>query len=184
MEGHEIAAHLSGARNDGFINQATTRIKLIRTSGKTGGFCLTAWYNLIKGNEQCQEPGFEMEKCPLCDKKIPQDAKFCPLCGWDLTDHELTPPQIVRIQEEIIDARFTYMRWNIAMGEFTAVALVFLIFSILATAEVIVVQAPWVMSGIAAAFLSGAAAFGFLGLRHHNKQNRLKTMLRDRQSSR
>jgi hypothetical protein len=121
-----------------------------------------------------------MKKCPLCDKKIPEESKFCPLCGWDLTDHEVTPPQIARIQEGIIDARFTYMRWNVATGEFTAVALVFLILSILATAEVIVVQAPWVMSGIAAAFLSGAAAFGFLGLRYHNKQNRLKMMLRDR----
>ncbi len=36
-EGDEIAAHLSGARNDGLINQATTRIRPIRTSSKTGG---------------------------------------------------------------------------------------------------------------------------------------------------
>jgi len=36
-EGDEIAAHLSGARNDGLTNQATTRITLIRTSNETGG---------------------------------------------------------------------------------------------------------------------------------------------------
>ena len=125
----------------------------------------------------------KMQKCPLCDKKIPEDAKFCPLCGWDLTDHELTPPQIARIQEEIIDARFAYTRWHTATGEFTTVALVFIIFSMLASREVIVVQAPWVMSGIAAAFLSVAVAFAFLGLRYHNKQDRLKMMLRNRQPS-
>jgi hypothetical protein len=124
-----------------------------------------------------------MQKCPLCDKKIPEDAKFCPRCGWDLTDHEPTPSQIARIQEEILDARFAYTRWHIAMGEFTTVALVFLIFSILASSEVIVIQAPWVMSGIAAAFLFLAVPFSFLALRYHNKQNRLKMMLRDRRPS-
>jgi hypothetical protein len=124
-----------------------------------------------------------MKKCPLCDKKIPEDAKFCPLCGWDLTDHELTPPQIARIQEEIVNAKFGYMRWQITMVQFTTVGLVFIILSLLASSEVIVVRAPWVISGIAAGFLSGAAAFAFLGLRYNNKQDRLKMMLRDRQSS-
>jgi hypothetical protein len=124
-----------------------------------------------------------MQKCPLCDKKIPADTKFCPLCGWDLTDHELTPLQIARIQEEIIDARFRYMHWNITMVQFTTVGLVFIIFSMLASFEVIVVQASWVMSGIAAGFMLGAVAFSFLALRYNNKQDRLKMMLRDRQPS-
>ena len=124
-----------------------------------------------------------MKKCPLCDKKIREDAKFCPQCGWDLTDHELTPPQMARIQEEIVNARFSYTRWNITMVQFTTVGLVFIIFSMLASSEVIVVQAPWVMSRIAAAFLLLAVPFGFLALRYNNKQNRLKKMLRDRQPS-
>jgi uncharacterized membrane protein YvbJ len=122
-----------------------------------------------------------MQKCPLCDKKIPADTKFCPLCGWDLTDHELTPPQMARIKEEIIDARFAYTRWHIAGVEFTTIALVFIIFSMLASREVIVVRAPWVMSGIAAGFMLGAVAFSFMALRYNNKQDRLKMMLRDRQ---
>jgi len=124
-----------------------------------------------------------MKKCPLCDRRIREDAKFCPLCGWDLTDHELTPPQIARIQEEILDARFAYMRWQIGGAQFTAVALVFLVFGLLASSEVIFVRAPWVLSGIAAGFLFGAAALGFLALRYNNKQDRLKAMLRDRQLS-
>jgi hypothetical protein len=124
-----------------------------------------------------------MQKCPLCDKKIPEDAKVCPQCGWDLTDHELTPLQIARIQEEILDARFRNIQWRIAMVQFVTVGLVFIIFSMLASFEVIVVQAPWVMSGIAAAFSFVGAAFGFLAQRYNNKQDRLKMMLRDRQSS-
>ncbi len=134
-----------------------------------------------KGNEQRQKLGLKMQKCPLCNKKIREDAKFCPHCGWDLTDHELTPPQIARIQEEIVNARFAYMRWNFGMVQFTTVGLVFIIFSMLASSEVIAIQAPWVVSGIAAAFLFLAVPFGFLALRYYNKQNRLKMMLRDRQ---
>ncbi len=121
-----------------------------------------------------------MKKCPLCDKKIPEDAKFCPQCGWDLTDQELTPRQITRIQEEIVNARFTYTRWNITVVQFTTVGLVFIIFSMLALEEVIVIQAQWVISAIAAGFLVLAVPFSFLALRYHNKQDRLKKMLRDR----
>jgi uncharacterized membrane protein YvbJ len=124
-----------------------------------------------------------MKKCPLCDKKIPEDAKFCPQCGWDLSDHELTPLQIARIQEDIVNARFTYMRWNIAVVQFTTVGLVFIILSLLASSEVIVVQAQWVMSAIAAGFLFLAVPFGFLAQRYNNKQDRLKRMLSDRQPS-
>ena len=136
-----------------------------------------------KGNGERQKGGLKMKKCPLCDKKIPEDAKFCPRCGWDLTAHELTPSQIARIQEEIVDARFTYMRWNFGWVQFTTIGLVFIIFSMLALEEVIVVQAQWVMSAIAAGFLFLAVPFSFLALRYHNKQNRLKMILRDRQSS-
>jgi len=121
-----------------------------------------------------------VQKCPLCDKKIPENAKFCPQCGWYLTDQELTPRQITIIQEEIVNARFTYTRWNIAMGEFMTVGLVFIILSLLASSEVMVVQKPWVMSAIAAGFLVLAVPFSFLALRYHNKQDRLKKMLRDR----
>ena len=103
-----------------------------------------------------------MQKCPLCDKKIPEAAKFCPHCGWDLTDHELTPPQIARIQEEIVDAKFGYVRCQVEIAQFTTVGLVFIILSMLALREVIAVQAPWVMSGIAAAFFFASAVFGFL----------------------
>ena len=141
---------------------------------------MTAWYNLIKGNEQSGKGGFKIKKCPLCDKKIPEDAKFCPLCGWDLSDHELTPPQIARIQEEIIDARFAYTRWHITTVQFSTVGLVLIILTMLASREVIVVQAPWVMSGIAAAFFFVAAALAFLAQRYSKKQDKLKTMLRDR----
>ncbi len=122
----------------------------------------------------------KMQKCPLCDKKIPEDAKSCPLCGWDLSDHELTPPQIARIQEEIIDARFAYTRWHITTVQFSTVGLVFIILTMLGSREVIVVQAPWVMAGIAAAFFFVAAALAFLAQRYSKKQDKLKTMLRDR----
>lgn len=98
---------------------------------------MTAWYNLIKGNEQRRKPGFKMQKCPLCDKKIPQDAKFCPLCGWDLTDHELTPLQIARVQEEIQDARFRIMHLSIGVIAFVTLALAYMMLRWFAMAEVI-----------------------------------------------
>jgi len=136
-----------------------------------------------KGNEQSQKVGLKMQKCPLCDKKIREDAKFCPQCGWDLTDHELTPSQIARIQEEIVDARFKAMYRTMGFVAFDVAGLVFIIFSMLALQEVIVLQAQWVISAIAAGFLSLAVPFGFLALRYYNKQNRLKVMLKDRQAS-
>lgn len=122
-----------------------------------------------------------MKKCPLCDQKIPEDTKFCPLCGWDLTDHELTPTQIARIQEEIQEARFRAVYRTIGFIAFDVAGLVFIIFSMLALQEVIVIQAQWVMSAIAAGFLFFAVPFAFLAQRYNNKQNRLKMMLRDRQ---
>jgi hypothetical protein len=121
-----------------------------------------------------------VQKCPLCDKKIPRGAKFCPHCGWDLTAYELAPAQIARIQEEIVNAKFGYVRWQIAASEFGAVALVFIVLRLLALREVIVIHESWIISGIAAAFLFLAVPCSFLALRHHNKQNRLKMMLNDR----
>jgi hypothetical protein len=124
-----------------------------------------------------------VKKCPLCDKKIPEDAKFCPHCGWDLTDHQLTPPQIARLQEEIVDAKLALTRLQIGSGQFTMAGLVFMTFSLLALREVIIVRMPWVMPAIAVAFWSVAVALSFLALRPSNRQYRLKMMLRSRQPS-
>jgi hypothetical protein len=121
-----------------------------------------------------------MKKCPFCDKKIPEDAKFCPKCGWNLTNHELTPPQIARIQDEIQEAGFRAVYRTIVFIALDVVGLVFIIFNMLALREIIVVQATWVLSGIAAGFWLIAVPFAFLRLRDYNKQNRLKMMLRDR----
>ena len=123
-----------------------------------------------------------MKKCPLCDKKIPEDAKFCPRCGWDLTDHELTPLQIARIQEEIQDARFKAMQMHVAMDPFLTLALVCIIIAGLALFEVI--PETWTfMLYIGLAFASIEMAFALFRDRYRKKQDRLKMMLRDRQSS-
>jgi len=123
-----------------------------------------------------------MQKCPLCDKKIRADARFCSECGWDLTDHELTPPQIARIQEEIQDARFRYMNWHVAMVPFVTVAFVCLLVGMLANEKVI--PATWdFMLYVAFAFLFIEIAFAFFRDRYKKKQDRLKMMLRDRQPS-
>lgn len=134
------------------------------------------------GNEQRQKLGSKMQKCPLCNKKIGKDAKFCSECRWDLTDHELTPLQIARIQEEIQDARFRYMHWHVATVPFTAVALVCLVVAMFATWKVI--PATWdFMLYIGLAFVFIVIAFAFCRDRYRKKQDRLKMMLRDRQSS-
>ncbi len=123
-----------------------------------------------------------MQKCPLCDKKIRADAKFCSECGWDLTDHELTPLQIARIQEEIQDARFRAMQMHVAMMPFLTLALVCLLVAGFALFEVI--PATWdFMLYIGFAFLFIEIACGFCRERYKKKQDRLKMMLRDRQSS-
>ena len=145
---------------------------------------LLTWCHMqTKGNEQRQKRGFKMQKCPLCDKKIREDAKFCSECGWDLTEHELTLPQIARIQEEIQDARFRAMHWNVAIVPFATVGLVCILFSILATFEVI--PATWdFMLDVALPFISIVIGFAFCRDRYKKKQDRLKMMLRDRQLSR
>jgi len=135
-----------------------------------------------KGNEQRQKRGFKMQKCPLCNKKIRAGAKFCSECGWDLTDHELTPPQIVRIQEEIVDARFRYMHWHVAMMPFLTLALVCLLVGMFATRKVI--PATWdfmLYIGFAFLFIEGVCVV--YRERYRKKQDRLKMMLRDRQPS-
>jgi hypothetical protein len=134
------------------------------------------------GNEQRQKLGLKMQKCPLCNKKIPEDAKFCPQCGWDLTDHELTPLQIARIQEEIQDARFRAMHWHIVMVPFVTLAFVCLLVAMFATRKVI--PETWdFMLYIGLAFVFIEIAFAFCGDRYRKKQDRLKMMLRDRQPS-
>ena len=135
-----------------------------------------------KGNEQRQKVGSKMQKCPLCDKKIREDAKFCPQCGWDLSDHELTPPQIARIQEEIVDARFRYMHWHVATVPFLIVAAVCFLVNAFAGFEGI--PATWdFMLYIGLIFLFAGLAGTFFRERYRKKQDRLKMMLRDRQSS-
>jgi hypothetical protein len=135
-----------------------------------------------KGNEQRRKLGFKMQKCPLCNKKIREDAKFCSECGWDLTDHELTPPQIARIQEEIQDARFRATQWTVAMVPFVTIALVCLLVSGFATWKVI--PAKWdFMLDVALPFIFIEIAFAFLGDRYRKKQDRLKMILRDRRPS-
>ena len=123
-----------------------------------------------------------MQKCPLCDKKIRADAKFCSECGWDFTDHELTPPQMARIQEEIQDARFRAIQMHVAMVPFLTLALVCILVAGFALFEVI--PATWdFMLYIGFAFLFIEIAFAFCRDRYKKKQDRLKMMLRDRQSS-
>jgi len=138
-----------------------------------------------KGNEQRQKLGLKMQKCPLCDKKIPEDAKFCPQCGWDLTDHELTAPQIARIQEEIVDARFRYMHWHVVMVPFLTLSAVCLLVYTFAAFEVI--PATWdfmrFMLYIGLVFLYIWIALSFFRDRQKKKQDRLKMMLSHRQSS-
>jgi hypothetical protein len=137
---------------------------------------------VTEGNEQRRKLGFKMQKCPLCNKKITEDAKFCPECGWDLTDHELTPPQTARIQEEIQDARFRYMHWHVAMMPFLTIGLVCLMVGIFATRKLI--PATWdFMLYIGFAFLFIELACTFPRDRYRKKQDRLKIILRDRRPS-
>ena len=123
-----------------------------------------------------------MKKCPLCDKKIPRDAKFCPECGWDLAEHELTLPQIARIQEEIQYARFRYMHWHITVMPLAAIGIVCLLVSGLAVFGVI--PETWdFMFWVGFAFLSLELVSAFVRDRHKKKQDRLRVMLRSRYPS-
>jgi len=123
-----------------------------------------------------------MKKCPLCGKKIQENAKFCSKCGWDLTEHELTPPQTARIQEEIQDARFRATQWTLVMIPFVTIALVCLLVGGFATFKVI--PAKWdFMVNVALPFIFVEIAFAFIVDRCRKKQDRLKMMLRNRQPS-
>lgn len=123
-----------------------------------------------------------MQKCPLCDKKIRADAKFCSECGWDLTDHELTPLQIARIQEEIVDARFRAIEMHVGMVPFSTIGLACILVSMFALFEVI--PRTWdFMLYVGLAFVWIGIAFSFFRERYRKKQDRLKMMLRDRQPS-
>ncbi|MGA8848937.1 MAG: zinc-ribbon domain-containing protein [Dehalococcoidia bacterium] len=135
-----------------------------------------------KEYEQRQKVGFKMQKCPLCDKKIREDARFCSECGWDLTDHELTPPQIARIQDEIAEARFRAMEWHVSMVSFDTIALACVLVGMFALFEVI--PARWdFMLYVGLAFVYIGIAFAFGRDRYKKKQDKLKIMLRDRQLS-
>jgi hypothetical protein len=122
-----------------------------------------------------------MQKCPLCDKKIPEDAKFCPQCGWDLTDHELTPLQIARIQEEIQDARFRAMHWHVAIVAIVMLAAANILLGMFARDEVIPREWDFMLHIGYAVFFIGIAC-NFYADRYRKKKDRLKVMLRDRQS--
>lgn len=132
-----------------------------------------------KGNEQWQEVGFKMQKCPLCDKKVPEEAKFCSQCGWDLTEHELTPLQIARIQDEIQEARSRAMEMHVGMVPFSTIGLACILVAMFALFKVI--PEIWdFMLYPGLAFVSIEIAFGFGQDRYKKKQDRLKMMLRDR----
>jgi hypothetical protein len=122
-----------------------------------------------------------MRKCPLCDKKIPGDAKFCPECGWDLAEHELSMPQIARIQEEIQYARFRVMEWAVAEIPVVTIGVVCILLSLLANLEVI--PARWeVTLYVALPFILVLIPFAFLRDRYRKKQERLRMMLRERRT--
>jgi amino acid permease len=123
-----------------------------------------------------------MQKCSLCDKKIPKDAKFCPECGWDLTEHELTPPQMARIQEEIQYARFRAIQYALGEIPVVTIALVSIILSMCANLEII--PEKWdFMWYVALPFMAIFFVFVFLRDRHWKKQDKLRRMLRDRRPS-
>jgi predicted nucleic acid-binding Zn ribbon protein len=123
-----------------------------------------------------------MQKCPLCNKKIPEDAKFCSECGWDLTEHELTLPQIARIQEEIQYARFRAMQIHVVMVPFLTIGLVCSLVAMFAAFEV--VPATWdFMINVAWPFYFIGIGFAFYQDWYRKKQDRLKMILRDRRPS-
>jgi len=123
-----------------------------------------------------------VQKCPLCDKKIPQDAKFCPHCGWDLGAHELTSTRIARIQEEILDARFKAMEYHVSTVTTGTIAIAAVLVAMFALFEVI--PATWdFMLWVGLAFMSIDLAFSFLRDRYRKKQEKLKMMLRGSQAS-
>ena len=123
-----------------------------------------------------------MGKCPLCDKKIAGDAKFCPECGWDLTEHELTLLQVGRIQEEIQYARFRVMEWAVAEIPAVTIGVVCILLSLLANLEVI--PDTWdVMLYVALPFILVLIPFAFLRDRYRKKQDKLRMMLRNRHPS-
>ena len=120
-----------------------------------------------------------MKKCPLCDKKIPEDAKFCPLCGWDLTDHELTAPQIARIQDEIQEARFRAIHWHVAIVAIVMLAAANILLGMFARDEIIPREWDFILYIGYTIFFIGIAC-NICAYRYRKKQDRLKMMLRDR----
>jgi len=126
-----------------------------------------------------------MQKCPLCDRKIPAGDRFCSSCGWDVSDHDLTPLQIARVQEEIQDARDGAMALSIGGIAFVMIALAHAMLRWFTMADVIPERVGFLSPmGFFLFFLFlGLACISFV-YRFRKKQDRLKAMLRDRPSSR
>ncbi len=124
-----------------------------------------------------------MEKCPLCDKKTAEDARSCAECGWDWTDHELTPLQIARVQDEIQEARSRAMTFGIGAIAFVMIAFAYVILDWFAMAEVIPRSRGFLsIMGFYLFFLFAGIACACFPIRYHKKVDRLKMILRDRRS--
>jgi len=126
-----------------------------------------------------------MQKCPLCDRKIRAGDRFCPACGWDLSDHELTPLQIARVQDEIQDARHGGVIFSIGGNAFVIIALAHSMLHWFVMADVIPQRVGFVSPmGFFLFFMFLGLACSVFVIRFRKKQDRLKAMLRDRPSSR
>jgi len=123
-----------------------------------------------------------MQRCPLCDKKVRAGDRFCSVCGWDLTDHELTALQIARVQEEIQDARHGAMALLIGGIAFVMIALAHTMLHWFAVAEVIPRRWGLLSNVLFLLFLFLGLACSVFMIRCRKKQDRLRTMLRDRRS--
>ena len=102
----------------------------------------------------------------------------------EVSDHELTPLQIARVQDEIQDARDGAMVWTIGGIALVTIALVSLMLEWYVMADAIPGRSslPLPMSFFGL-FLFLGVACGFVVTRYRRKETRLKTLLRDRPSS-
>jgi len=123
-----------------------------------------------------------MQKCPLCDKKLRTGDRFCSSCGWDVSDHELTPLQIARAQDEIQHARDGAMVFTIGGIAFVMVFLAHVMLDWYAVAYVIPERAGYLSPMGVVSFLLGLAC-SVVVLRYRKRETRLRALLRDRLSS-
>jgi hypothetical protein len=124
-----------------------------------------------------------MQKCPLCDRKTRAGDRSCSSCGWDLSDHELTPLQIARVQEEIQDAKDGTMALSIGGIAFVMIALAHGMLLWFTMADVIPERVGFLSPmGFSLFFIYlGLACISFV-YRFSKKQDRLRAMLRDKPS--